>query len=178
MRSLLHFRFCGKETMDKTHSIRIWLTAGLIAKIAYTAILFGIWALQDQILRLAGSDAFSSADRVGFLPVLLMPVVSLAVYVILYFMMKSHLDRNAPQQNAGLILLAGVGTPIVLSALSLVFNLVQNLWIARTAGTIMYAKISTLGSYGSWFGVLSTFAMLAMAAAAGMIWQRSRDAEP
>lgn len=176
MRSPLHFRFCGKETMDKTHSIRIWLKAGLIAKIAHTAILFGIWALQDQILRLSGSSAFSAADRVGFLPVLLMPAVSLTVYVILYFAMKQHLDQNAPQQNAGLMLLAGVGAPIVLSALSLVFNLVQNMWIARTAGTMMYAKIGTLSSFGSWFGMLSTFAMLAMAAAAGMIWQRSRDA--
>ena len=116
-------------------------------------------------------------DRTGFLPLMLMPLLSLGVSILLFFLLKTHLDTNAAAANAGILLGAAIGAPILLNAVSALFSLFRNVFIARIYGTAELGVISTVSSYMGWFSFLSTFAMLSMAAAAGMLWWRAKHAD-
>ena len=160
--------------MDNTKPIRVIALVGVVMKILQTVMTVGVYLFPQPALRLFGSGTgLENADAVRHPFNLMMPVLSLGIYLVLYFLLMSHLKQK--EGNAAALGIAtGAYFLIVSPLLSLLANFLRNIMIGSFYGTKELAATGLLSAALSFVNIMTSAATPALMIAAALIWYRER----
>lgn len=162
---------------DNTKLIRTFAFTGLLLHIIWTVLNVGVRIHPELVLQLWGTADLAEEAAVIRHPLFLIyPLVSLAVYVLFYYLL--HAQIAAPTQFSGTLLGLVLGGTLALAVIQPVISSVTNILISRLMGAAALGAYASVNVVTGWFGVIDTLAFPLLAAAAAMNWYRYRYQMP
>ena len=162
---------------EQIKPIRTLALAGLILHTVWTAINIVTRLFPQPFLTLLRSPFSEEVAKLTGNPLLLlMPLISLGVYILLFCLLHGQLQ--SPTNAAGTLFGMTLGAVPALSVISFLMS-----FVTRTV-IMAYHDAATLGAYSvlnsglSYVQIIDSLAFPLLIAAAAMNWQRVRSAAP
>ena len=160
---------------EQTKPIHTLAKCGLVLQIICTGLNIGFQIFALPLMKLihqsvnAEKLAAASRNPLGYV----MPLLGIAVYLLLYFLLRTQIEH--PSASAGTVLILILTAVPVMSVISLIFNLFVNQIIARLYDAETMGALAYIKSIAGFLTVISSITYPLLAAAAGMNWQRCRN---
>ena len=160
---------------NETKPMHTLAKCGLIVQIFCASLNIAALIFAEPFLKLlrqnVSSEKLSAAvmNPLGYV----MPMLGVAVYVLLFLLLRSQIEH--PSASAGTVLILILASIPVMSVLSIFFNLFATRMIVTMYDAETMAALSYVRSAAGFLTVIGGIAYPLLAAAAGMNWQRWRQ---
>lgn len=149
--------------MEKTSLIRTWLNIGLAAKLLQTAAQLFVWLI-------TGCRDMSR--------LVLLPLISTAVYIFVYCWLRARTKQDPEPASIGKTLVIGAAVPFCCTLALREIDYILRWYVWNNVYNAEQLNLLDISKkYQNGAGFLNIAAMIAFAAAAGMLCQRSQSAE-
>ncbi|MBR5404656.1 MAG: hypothetical protein IK107_00010 [Oscillospiraceae bacterium] len=162
--------------MDSEKPIRLMAVIGLVLKILHTVLVCAVYLAPQFVLgfleKLNGyplNDLSAIRHPLNFV----MPLVSLAVFVLFYYLLNTQLKKRTG--NAAVTTIScGAFFLIVSPILSAVFNTIKMVYLSHMNGAEAIAALGTVSTAINYIGIATGAAVPALLIAYALHWYRQR----
>ncbi len=162
---------------NNTKTIQTLASIGLGLHILYTVLYIGIRFFPEPLLALFSSSAelLDAADVVHHPLMFVMPLVSLGIYFLLYYLLRTQIQT--PTSFSGALIAIILAAMVMLAAGSRIFSgMIAARLIAVLRGTAALAAYSSVNTILSWLDLVDVLAFPLLLLAAGMLHGRNTQA--